>query len=580
MKQTRTGAAHCALLIILMILASGCGYRSDPTGVAESDPPRQDQSQESPRPNILVIVVDDFGYNDLGVFGSEIETPNIDALANAGVLLTNFHASPNCSPTRAMLLSGTDTHLAGLGNMFEELAPNQRGKPGYEGFLNTRVAALPELLQDDGYRTYMTGKWHLGLTEESSPAGRGFDKSFAMLQGGAGAFSNMLAVVGPDKAQYREDGKRVEVLPPDFYSTQFYTTRMIDYIDGDREDDSPFFAYLAYTAAHWPLQAPETSIKKYHGRYDAGYDKLRETRLRALKDRGFFAADLEPPPRHPGEPAWGELTEEQQRYQARLMEIYAAMIDDVDVHIGRLISYLKAAGEYDNTLIFFMSDNGPEGHYLDIGWDALKQWVESCCDNSYENLGGPTSYAWYGPNWAQAGNTPLRMFKGFTGQGGLRVPAFFHYPRAMTSGLRSDAFTTVKDVMPTLLEAARVSHPGTTYKGREVHAMQGVPMTAVLAGTSDHVHAENDYMGWELFSKRAIVQGNWKIIYLPGHELFYGLPAGVKTDQWQLYNLAHDPGERHDLAASHPEKLEHMIALWEAYVRDNNVILPDAVSGY
>jgi arylsulfatase len=480
-----------------------------------------------------------------------------------------------------MLLSGTDSHISGLGNMHEETAPSQRGHPGYEGYLNFRVAALPELFKEAGYNTYMTGKWHLGLTKDTNPTARGFNKSFALLQGGAGHFANMLPIVGPGIAIYSEEGETLEALPEEFYSTRFYTERMIEYIDSGRTDGKPFFGYLAYSSPHWPLQAPQESIAKYRGKYDAGYDALHKQRLQRLKALDLVHADVEPFPRLLGEKAWNELSVEEQRYQAKLMEIYAAMVHDVDTYVGKVVDLLKSIGEYDNTLIVFLSDNGPEAHHLEKGWPELAAWVKECCDNSYENLGNPDSYVWYGPNWGQAGNVPLRMFKGYTSEGGVRVPAFFHFPKAIRTNVSTDDLTTVKDVMPTLLEFAGIEHPGNSvFQGRAVAPMQGRSLVPLLTGASETIREPGDYMGWELFGKRAIRQGDWKIIYLPQHEVRDGVIPVVTQDTWQLYNLAKDPAEMHDVSAVHPEKLAAMIALWEDYVERNNVILPDETSGY
>ena len=562
---------HCLAVFITLTccLAACSGPDSDTSGSTAS------------RPNVLLIVVDDLAFNDLGLFGSEIRTPNIDALAREGVFLTNFHVAPNCSPTRAMLFSGTDSHNAGLGNMAEDLSPNQKGNPGYEGYLNFQVAALSELFLDAGYNTYMTGKWHLGLTEETSPAARGFEKSYIILQGGGGAFANMLPLVGPGKALYWQDDVKLEELPEGFYSTEFYTELMMEYINGDLDDGKPFFAYLSYTSPHWPLQAPQESIARYKGVYDAGYDALLSQRLQNLKDLGLVAADVEPFPRLLDEKPWDELSAEEQRYQAKIMEIYAAMVDDVDIYIGRLIDNLKEIGEYDNTIIFFMSDNGPEGHALQKTFPEAAEWTKQCCDNSYENIGNADSYVWLGPNWGQAGNTPLRMFKGYPSQGGVRAPAFFHYPRAMQVAAMNDSITTVKDVMPTLLELAGVEHPGAgMFQGREVLAMQGRSVVPVLTGERDTIRAPGDYMGWELFGKQAIRQGDWKIINIPSiPSRDVRLPV-LKPGQWQLYNLAEDPAEMNDLADSNPEKLRELLALWEQYTTENNYIYPDILTGY
>ena len=556
--------AFLATIATVLLAGGGCSAKT----------PRQHS------PNVLLVVLDDAGFNDLSVFGSEIRTPNIDRLAEGGLVFTNFHVAPNCSPTRAMLLSGTDSHIAGLGNMAEEMAPNQRGRPGYEGHLNFRVAALPELFQEAGYNTYMTGKWHLGQSEGTSPRARGFDRSFAMLDGGAGAFANMLPVVGPGIANYREDGHRVEKLPPDFYSTAFYTDRMREYIEGGRSSGKPFLAYLAYTSPHWPLQAPQASIEQYRGIYDEGYDVLRDRRLGKLQSLGLAPRSVTPFPRLPGEPAWSELDAGQRRIEARKMEIYAAMISDIDHHLGRLISYLKDIGEYDNTIIFLASDNGPEAHHLEQGWDALSRWVAACCDNSYENMGKADSYLWYGPNWGQAGNAPARMFKGFTSQGGVQVPAIFHHPGTVRGGATTDALLSVKDVMPTLLELAGLRHPGDRFRGREVVPMQGKSMLPLLKGQVTEIHGEDYYIGWELFGKRAIRKGDWKIIYEAYHEVLEPRPKGIRTNTWQLYNLAEDPAEINDVSAQHPRVLREMIGLWEEYARENGVILPNQTSGY
>ena len=561
---------HLALVITLLCCLAACsGPDSGTSGSAVS------------RPNVLLIVVDDMAFNDLGIFGSEIRTPNIDALAREGMFLTNFHVAPNCSPTRAMLFSGTDSHNAGLGNMAEDLSKNQKGNPGYEGYLNFQVAALSELFLEAGYHTYMTGKWHLGLSQETSPAARGFEKSYTLLQGGAGAFSDMLPLAGPGKALYRENGVQLEELPEDFYSTVFYTELMQEYIGADLDDGKPFFAYLAYTSPHWPLHAPQESIARYKGVYDAGYDALLEKRLQNLKDRGLVGADIETFPRLLDEKPWDALSLDEQRYQAKIMEIYAAMVDDVDVYIGRIIDYLKEIGEYDNTIIFFMSDNGPEGHAMQHSFPELVAWADECCDNSYENIGNADSYVWQGPNWGQAGNTPLRMFKGYPSQGGVRAPAFFHYPRAMQAAAMNDSVITVKDIMPTLLELAGIEHPGAgLFQGREVLAMQGRSVVPVLTGERASIREPDDYMGWELFGKQAIRQGDWKTINIPSiPSRDVRLPV-LKPGQWQLYNLAQDPAEMNDLADSNPEKLRELLALWERYTTENNFIYPDTLTGY
>jgi arylsulfatase len=528
------------------------------------------------RPNILLIVLDDVGYNDLSIFGSKINTPNIDTLANNGVLLTQYHTAPTCSPTRGMLLSGADNHVAGTGTMAQMQTPNQIGQPGYEAELNYRIAALPEVLKDAGYNTYMTGKWHLGMDPDTTPAGRSFDKSFAMMVGGGGAFSNMLDMFGPQKLPYTEDGEVVEQLPEDFYSTRFYTEQMIDYIDADKDSGKPFFAYLSHTAAHWPLQAPQETIALYQGKFDEGYDALRQTRFENAVRAGLVNDNAKLYPTLINEKSWDQLTDEEKRYESRTMETYAAMIHDADVYIGKIVDYLKQTDQYDNTIIMLMSDNGPEGHHFrDL------TWRQECCDNSYENIGNQDSYVMLGPNWAMTANAPRRMYKSFTDLGGILVPAFFHYPRGIESGTRVAAPTHASDVMPTLLDMIGVEHPGPhKFRGRDVMPMTGYSLFPMLTGEVDDVRPDDAYLGWELFGKRSIRQGDWKINYIPYSDDRAEMIPSVRFNAWQLFNLVDDPGETTDLADRYPQKLAEMIVLWEDYENSNGVILPDQYVDY
>lgn len=566
-----------AILFLTLFLVSACSQSmqevdsttSDNSDTGNAEIPKAPYSSTQKRANILLIVADDLGYSDLGAFGGEIDTPNLDTLARNGVLLSNFHSTASCSPTRSMLLSGTDHHLAGLGNMLEHMAPNQSGNPGYEGYLNFRVATVAELLRDAGYDTYMTGKWHLGLSNDTSPKARGFEKSFAMLMGGGGHFDDM-PLVGPGKVRYQENGKDIN-LPLDFYSSQTYADKLIEYI-GQRQHDNPFFAYLAFSAPHWPLQAPAASISKYKGKYDEGYDVLSARRIQRMQELSLISAETKPFPRVEGEPAWSNLSSEDKKIEARKMEIYAAMVDDMDIYIGKVIDHLKKIGEYENTYIFFMSDNGAEGHHLDETIDILADWINKCCDNSYENMGSRDSYIWYGPNWARVSSTPFNMYKGFTTEGGVRVPAVISHHSLNHKGNNiSSGFATVMDVMPTILDIAGVSHPGTKYHGKEILPMQGSSMLSMLKRETPSVHDENHVTGWALFARRALRQGDWKVVS--------GQPPYTQGE-WQLYNLAKDPSELDDLSVTMPEKHQELIKLWHQYAADNNVILPDRFMNY
>ena len=529
------------------------------------------------RPNILLIVADDLAFTDIGAFGGEIETPNLDALAKSGVRLTQFYVAPTCSPTRSMLLSGTDNHLAGLGNMAEELRENQQANPGYEGYLNFRVAALPELLQEAGYHTYMSGKWHLGMTPATSPGARGFEHYFSLLQGCAGHL-NQMPCVGPGLAIYEEDGERVD-LSGDFYSTCTYSEKMIDYLENRPDDGQPFFSYLTYTAPHWPLQAPQESIAKYAGRYDIGYDSLQGARFENMKTLGVTIPNMSNIERIPTEPAWSSLSEADKKIEARRMEVYAAMVDDLDRYLGTVLASLKRSGDFENTFIIFLSDNGPEGAHLDIGWDSLGDWVDQCCDNSFENMGMANSYLWPGPNWSRSGVPPFRMFKGFTTEGGIRAPAIMHFPKAFPGGSIKGAMTTVMDVLPTILELAEIKHPD-TFNGNEILPFRGSSMLSLLKGDTEFLHDENYTMGWELFGRRAIRQGDWKIVYEPSGIPWEPSDPDITKNQWRLYNLATDPGEQIDLSVQEPEKLNDLIWQWENYVRETGIIVPDYEVGY
>jgi arylsulfatase len=528
------------------------------------------------RPNFLVIVADDLGFSDIGAFGGEINTPNLDRLAYAGIRFTDFHSAPACSPTRAMLLTGTDHHIAGIGTMLEVAIPGFRGAPGYEGYLNDRVVALPELLRDAGYLTLMSGKWHLGNTIETSPWARGFERSFALLPAGASHYGGAAGGgFSPVRTLYTEDDHFVTV-DDDFYSSDFYTDTLLRYFRERSEDlenqDRPFFAYLPFQAPHWPLQAPDESIATYHGRYDAGPDALREARLAALKRLGLCPPDVAA---HPvvadGAPEWADMLADERALSARSMEVYAAMVDRMDWNIGRVIDYLAETGELDDTVVIFLSDNGAEGAIVEampLHGAQIAAQIEKYYDNSLDNLGRPTSFIWYGPRWAQAATAPSRLHKAFTTEGGIRVVGFITWSGFARQREIGTAFATVMDIAPTVLELAGAAHPGTAYRGRKVVPMRGRSLVGYLSGATEAVHDAVTGTGWELFGRRAIRQGDWKALQLPG-------PYGPGT--WQLYDLSADPGEINDLAASQPDKLAELLALWDRYVEETGVIL-DPVS--
>ncbi|MHC5024628.1 MAG: arylsulfatase [Planctomycetota bacterium] len=515
------------------------------------------------RPNFLLVMVDDMGWTDIGCFGSEIETPNVDALAERGVTFSDFHVSVSCSPTRSMLLTGTDNHIAGLGNMGELLAPNQIGKPGYEGHVNDRVATLAEVLRDGGYHTYMGGKWHLGHDPESYPCSRGFERAFALLYGGASHWSDMWGLMeAEDPAHFTMNGAKLESLPEDFYSSRSFADFLMDSIREDRSDGQPFLAYLAFTSPHDPMHVPEPWLSKYRGQYEDGYESLKARRAEAAKRLGLAPSNASLPPRHPMIPAWDSLSEEERALQIRGMEVYAGMVENFDYHFGRVVNFLKDIGEYDNTVIIFCSDNGPNPWFSeDYPGNRGSDWFAQF-DNSLEAVGHPVSNYSYGIGWASASAGPLNRFKMTVAEGGIRSPLLVAGP-GVSGGRQVDAFAYVTDIMPTILDMAKVSHPG-EYRGRPLEPMRGRSLAAVLSGAKRQVYGADEFIGGEMGNGKWMRQGDYKAISIAP-------PYG--SGEWELFNVAIDPGETRDIADEHPDLLEKLQAAWDRYAEDVGVVL-------
>lgn len=585
-SQWRRSSRVALLLMLLVSLVS----RPLPTQAgAVQSPAAQDGSQP---PNIVVFLADDMGYSDISAFGSEIPTPNIDSLATNGLKMTNFHTMASCSPTRANLLTGVDNHRNGFGTMASSLYPTQVGHPGYEAVINDRVVTVATLLKDSGYHTFMAGKWHLGNEGGEAgnfwPADRGFERSFALLPGAASNFSDRLGFsAGRPVAAYIEDSIEVPALPADFYSTEFYTNKIISYTQ-TISDGKPFFAYFAYTAPHGPLHVPpdDTYVQEILSdtvtyNYQAGWDVVRERRFNRLKTLGIIPANLTLPPQWTNDPLgnpiprWNELTPDQQAYEAKRMAIYAAMMRHLDDNIGRFIQHLKDTGQYANTIFVFQGDNGADDLDRTAHPSYVRWFTKIKVDNSYANIGKVRSFILEGPAWAQVSATPFWAAKATVAEGGIRNAFLVSYqgPNAadpiIPAGTQSAALATVLDLTPTFLDYAGVAHPGAANPGDgQVFAPDGRSLRALWEGAATTVYGPDDYIGFELFgtTNKALISGDgWKVLRL-GEVPWGDLGIEHESDQnWKLYNLNDDPSERVDLSAQFPARFRDMQARYRAY---------------
>ena len=524
------------------------------------------------RPNIVIILADDMGYADMGSFGGEIKTPNMDALAEAGVRFTQFYTHASCSPTRSVMLSGVDAHLNGLGNMNEWTAPNQVGQPGYEGYLNDSVVTLPQLLKQAGYHTYMTGKWHLGKAPDKIPRARGFERDFSLLDGGGNYWdmTNVLAL--SPRLVFTEDGRYLSELPKNYYATRTYTDKMIEFIEAGRGDDKPFFAYVAHQAPHDPYHLPKEWRNRHTGEYDKGWDIVRRERLQRQIEMGITEEGTTLSERMWFVPNPTQLAAAPRAMLGMKMELYAGMVENMDHHVGRLVDYLKSIGEYGNTIFIVFGDNGAEGTdlfemiagtpgTLNYLWAAMN-WSNT----DPKAWGEPGSFIGYGPMWAQVSMTPFSQYKGWLAEGGIRNALIVSGPIVKRpSGSINHAVMHIADIMPTLLEAAETVYPH-AYQGRELPPIYGKSWLPLLAGDTDTVRTDDDFLAWELFGNRALRKGDWKLRW-------QFKPFG--TGGWELFDLSVDPGERSNLATQEPDKVVAMLELWDRYMKENNVILPN-----
>lgn len=507
------------------------------------------------RPNIVLIVADDLGFGDIGCYGGEIETPNIDTLAYNGIRFSSFHTGPLCAPTRAMLLSGNNNHIAGMGRQGRETE-----EFGYEGKLTDRVVTIPQLLRDAGYHTYMAGKWHLGKGPLSNPHQKGFERSYVLLEGAGNHYNNRSALHN-GFSSYTEDGDPV-LWKEGNYSTNFYTDKIIEYINSNKNDKKPFFVFASYTSPHWPLQVDKKHWEKYKGQYDEGYEKLKEQRLIILKKMGIISKDAILPPSHESVKPWDSLSKNEKMQEARKMELYAGMVDNLDNNVGRLINYLKDINEFDNTVFVFMSDNGAA--YRDFinndNFHTLKEYY----NDEYENMGEANSYISYGPQWAEAGSAPFRYFKDFATQGGINTTMIISGPNVNRKNEIHHGFLSLLDLAPTFYELADVTYPE-VYREKEVYPLKGNSLMPFVSGKTEEIHPSDYVFALEHAGDAMLRKGNWKITN-------FLKPFAIEN--FALYDLSSDLGEQNDLKEKEPQKYKELIAEWAKFSDEIRLQIP------
>jgi arylsulfatase A-like enzyme len=528
------------------------------------------------RPNILLILIDDVGYSDLGCFGSTIHTPNVDSLAKEGVAFTQFYNTARCCPTRASLLTGLYSHQAGVGHM--TWADN--GYDGYRGLLNNRCATIAEVLKGGGYRTYMAGKWHVTSADKVDsdraqwPVQRGFEKFYGTIKG-SGSFFDPISLCRQNTFITPENDPKYQ--PKQFYYTDAISDNAVQFLQQHQQEspDKPFFMYVAYTAAHWPMQALDKDIATYKGKFDAGYEPERQARIQRLKKLGLMDSNWDPAPTV-GD--WNAVKNKQ--VEARCMEVYAAMLDNMDQGVGRIVAELKKQDRFDNTLIFFLQDNG--GCAEDTG----RKPVKKASEKSFRPMkpdelqmiaqphqtrggrpvrkgpgvmpGGPDTFVAYGQNWANVSNTPFREYKHWVHEGGISTPLIVHWPNGIPkerNGKLEKQPGHLIDIMATCVEVSGAKYP-TELKGSRIKPMEGVSLLPAFDGKP---LARREPLFWEHESNRAVRDGKWKLV--------------AKADQpWELYDLEKDRTEMHDLTATNPDEAKVLAAKWNAWAARCDVL--------
>lgn len=565
-----------ALLILVCVVivptADARGMTQEPSNQAsigeETAAPQPNNTQE--QPNVLIIVADDLGWSDIGAFGGEIRTPILNSLAERGVMMTQFYVAPTCAPTRSMLMTGVDNHLAGVGVMGGIRAPNQTGR-NFEAKLHEDVVTLAEVAKASGYRTFLSGKWHLDAEDPAQyPDARGFDRSFSLLTGGASHFADMRSISPEEIARYVEDGKAVQRLPEEFYSSIAFTDKMLSYLEAPR-DAQPFFAYLSYTAPHDPLQVPDAWLEKYRGVYAKGPVATRQARLERQVELGLIPKGIETwsYPRFPSWfpnhlPAWSERSMERRQEDVRPMEIYAAMVELMDQQIGRVFQALEEQGELANTLVVFFSDNGASSAAPFVYGGVTREWFAENWDNSLAQRGRPGNFTVQGTEWASVSVTPWKLYKNSVAEGGIRSPLIVAGP-SVTPGTRLQGMAHVTDIPASLYELFAVDpRESELFAGKEIPT--GLSLRTAWSGAEE---TPREQFGVELFGNRAFRDGDWKASLI--------VPP-ISNGRWELYNLRSDPGEMQNRAEQEPEILSKLQQRYAEYKAANGVVHPNPPS--
>jgi len=507
---------------------------------------------EDSRPNIVLIMADDMGYSDIGCYGGEHPTPNLDALAEGGVRFTQFYNTGRCCPTRASLMTGLYSHEAGIGHMVY----SNRG-PGYLGYLNDQCLTIAEVLQAVGYQTMMTGKWHVGHAEGQWPTDRGFEQfygihihidSYFKVLGGCPVYHNgelaIPATADPPNTLHPDE---------EWYTTDIFTDWALKFLDESTVSEKPFFLYVAYNSPHWPLEAPDENVEHFQGTYDEGWDRLREERLARMKEMGIVSPESGLPPS--GCPAWETLSDEQREELSFRRAIYAAQIERMDQNIGRIVDQLEQMNALEDTLILFLSDNGCSAENGMFGWKADENRIENF--DQWRNQSGRSSST--GEAWAVASNTPFRRYKRWVHEGGISTPLIAHWPEGINdAGRLAHEPGHVVDVMATCRDLAGAAYPD-TIDGRAIRPLQGESLTSVFAGRDV---ATDRMIFWEHERHAAVRQGDWKLVTEDAADL----------NLWELYDMSVDRSETNDQSGVLPDRVESMREAWISWAEQADAL--------